>query len=307
MRVIQAVDHLGPESAEALGGTLLGLDSFDTLVREDAEVRKPDGTLLLKLRKGVLPAQQCIDAYPAIRKAAGRTDNRGIAGGIVTSTEELDRTAAKATRTRFRPLKEDGTVSKTSYAVKTVESGIIGYFDRSSRFPYCRVTAWNLDNPQRFAAAMPLIRSVDAAFRENVPDRYGAQRAYIERTHPDFTIHGTAFTTITVNRNWQTAVHQDAGDLKAGFGVLSVLEGGSYEGGYLVFPRYRVAADIRTRDVLFADVHEWHGNTPIVGVAGTFERISLVFYYREKMFECGSPAEELERAKSRRAGTPLNG
>lgn len=51
-------------------------------------------------------------------------------------------------------------------------------------------------------------------------------------------------------------------------------------------------------DVLLADVHEWHGNTPLVPTRWPYERISFVFYYRAKMLECGSAAEELERAKA---------
>jgi hypothetical protein len=35
---------------------------------------------------------------------------------------------------------------------------------------------------------------------------------------------------------------------------------------------------MRDRDVLLADVHEWHGNTPLLGVPGGYQRISTVFY-----------------------------
>ena len=102
---------------------------------------------------------------------------------------------------------------------------------------------------------------------------------------------------MTVNRNFQTAVHQDQGDLKQGFGVMSCLRRGRFDGCYFVFPKYRVALDMRTGCVLCGDVHEWHGNTPMRGNHGMFERVSLVFYYREKMKRCGSAEEELEHAK----------
>ena len=36
-------------------------------------------------------------------------------------------------------------------------------------------------------------------------------------------------------------------------------------GGCLVFPKYRIAVDIRSQDVLLCDVHEYHGNSPITG------------------------------------------
>jgi hypothetical protein len=73
----------------------------------------------------------------------------------------------------------------------------------------------------------------------------------------------------------------------------------------LVFPQYRVAVDLGTRDVLLADVHEWHGNTPLVGAGGEYERVSCVFYYRTGMRHCRPPAEELEWARRRRPGERL--
>ena len=144
---------------------------------------------------------------------------------------------------------------------------------------------------------MPLIRAVDARFRETLPERYAAQQAVVEATSPDFYISGTVFTTLTVNMNFRTAVHQDVGDYKPGFGVMTAIRRGVYEGCYLCFPKYRVAVDMQTGGLCLADVHEWHGNTPLVP-KGKYARLSLVFYYRELMQRCGSSAEELERVKN---------
>jgi hypothetical protein len=67
---------------------------------------------------------------------------------------------------------------------------------------------------------------------------------------------------------------------------------GAFEGGELIFPQYGIAVEIETGDVLLADVHEWHGNAPLVGVDGSYERISTVMYYRRKMLQCGTDEEE---------------
>ncbi len=55
-----------------------------------------------------------------------------------------------------------------------------------------------------------------------------------------------------------------------------------------------------------ADVHEWHSNTPIIGIKGNYERISCVFYYRANMIYCGTAEEEVERAKNRKRGDRIN-
>ena len=303
MRRIELNSQMPDEAVAALGGKTLGLKDFDVLVSgEDATVVRPDGSPLLVYRASALPEASCRAAWLALRHAATRQGNRGMAAGKLPAKFRMGlRKTASISETRIYPAKADGTASNTSYS-REVHSGIVGYFDRYQRIPYCRLTAFNLEKPERFRAALPFIRAVDRVFAENVPDRYAAQKSMIERTSPDFYIHGTAFTTITVNRNWQTAVHQDAGDYRPGFGVMAVLQAGEYQGGYLVFPKYRVAVDMRTGGVCMADVHEWHGNTPIVGKPGFYERISCVFYYREKMHRCGSAAEELEIAKNRKRG-----
>ena len=87
------------------------------------------------------------------------------------------------------------------------------------------------------------------------------------------------------------------------------MRAGEFDGGFFTYPKYKVAANLRTRDVILADVHEWHGNTPIVGIKGAFSRISCVFYYRNNMHYCGRAEEEVEKAKKRkpRGGEPING
>ena len=57
-------------------------------------------------------------------------------------------------------------------------------------------------------------------------------------------------------------------DIEGGFGNLVILEDPkhdryTWEGGYLGFPQYKVAVDIRNGDFLAMDVHQWHSNTPI--------------------------------------------
>ena len=299
MKIITA-RRLTDEQAESLQGTQLK-EEYPVIGGEDAEVFKPNGELLFRLRSGVVPAELCATGYRALRSAAKETRNRGAAAGL----PDLPPGAEPEGRFRFRPRKRDGELSERVYA-KAVNSGVVGHVDRYATYPYCRQTAWTMEKPELFYSALPFIQFVDKLFSETLPDRYAAQRAMIERTHPHFVIHGTSFTTITVNKNWSTAVHKDRGDLREGFGVMAAFRAGTFKGCNFVFPQYGIAVEMGTGDVLFADVHEWHGNTPIVGIPGRYERLSLVMYYRSKMIYCGSAEEELELAKRREAGTPLS-
>lgn len=53
-------------------------------------------------------------------------------------------------------------------------------------------------------------------FARECPVRYEAQMAYGRATSPEWVITGTAFTTMTANRNFRTAAHKDAGDRRPG-------------------------------------------------------------------------------------------
>ena len=128
---------------------------------------------------------------------------------------------------------------------RVTKSGIIGYFDRNPRFPYCRQTAFNEKQFSKFKEAYPIIKFVDVKYKELMPEHYELQRKMADETSQDFVITDTAFTTVTVNKNWQTAIHTDSGDFERGFGNLVVLRKGKYVGGYFVVPKWGVAFDIQ--------------------------------------------------------------
>lgn len=303
-RITLEASRILPEpEADALVAGWLDASHYDLVIDDDTRVDRPDGSPLLVYRRHALADEDCRAAYHALRGAVKLTENRGEAGGIVPDDSGPIRgnePIGHRTRITWRARKPDGTVSGTKRGHQ-VESGIAGFYDRNPRRPYCRATAFNLDHPERWLAAMPFIRGVDATFAAELPGRHAAQLARCRESSPDFVIHGTAFTTLTINRNWRTAAHRDKGDLREGFGCMAVLQAGRYAGGLLVWPRYRVAVDMRTRGVLLADVHELHGNTPLVG-SGAWERIAAVLYYREGIAACGSSTQELARAKRQPLG-----
>lgn len=304
MKTIYLDPKLTDEEASSLAGKMLNENAYDTLIEEDCDcIDKETGNVLFKFRKNVIPSNIAKEAYLNLRNGIVESDNRGISAGPITDSE-AERLVVKfgfkgykrINDFRIRFIKKDGTISNTVRA-KKVESGIIGYFDRDVRFPYCRQTAFNEKHMDRFNKAYPIIKIVNDLYAELMPEHYNYQKSIVDKSSPDFVIKDTVFTTITVNKNWQTAVHTDKGDLKGSYGNLVVLRVGTYTGGYFCLPKWRVAVDLNNCDVLFTDVHQWHCNTPIVGINGEYERISLVMYYRENMQYCGSATEELEQVK----------
>lgn len=286
--------------ADHLAGTKLTDAHYDVVLGGDepCDVFKPDGSPLVKYRPRWFSDELCRAVLPACRKAATETINRGYAAGGEAGAD------GKAVTVRKRLRKSDGTISNTNIA-DPVNSGIVGYFDRTPRYPFCRQTSFVISEAASWKRFLPYIERADEGFREFMPDRWAAQREYASRTAADWVIPQSTFTTVTVNKNFQTATHKDAGDLHAGFGVMSCLRNDKYDGAYLVFPSYRVAVNYGHGCLCLADVHEWHSNTPFTRMRYGYERITLVFYYREKMIHCKSAREEVEWAKNRKRGESM--
>ena len=191
---------------------------------------------------------------------------------------------------------EETYISDTTYA-NAVLSGIAGWFDRYPRIPYGRATAYTQHHFDKFKLSFPFLQSLNRGFKELLPWRWQNQKNAIDTIDPAFVVPGTVFTTITVNKTFRTAAHYDAGDFADGLSNLLVLSNnGNYSGGYLVFPEYRIAVNVRPGDLLLVNNHEiMHGNTPIVMHDEVAERISLVCYLRENMLQLGTKEYEDHR------------
>ena len=185
--------------------------------------------------------------------------------------------------------------STTNYA-KSVFSGVAGWYDRYPRIPYGRATSYTEKHPELFAKCYPFLQSLNRGYKDLLPWRWGNQKVASDKIDSRFLVPETVFTTITVNKSFRTACHRDAGDLNEGLSNLLVLGDGEYTGGYLVFPEYRIAVNVRPGDLLLVNNHEIiHGNTEIKLNHEKAERISLVCYFREAMLDLKSWDYELLR------------
>jgi hypothetical protein len=91
-----------------------------------------------------------------------------------------------------------------------------------------------------------------------------------------YSIPGTMFSTVTVNRTALFRSHEDGNNLPGGLACLTAF--GDFAGGDLCFPRFGVSCPIEPGDLLIGDNNlEQHGNIgPLSG-----ERISIVAYMRD--------------------------
>ena len=281
-------------------------DIFGMFGSDKSEEEELADRLFLVFRKDALDRDLCTKAWEGLRKAARPSKNRGVAGGKVDPAKfsrDVARIIPVGDGTRARYVTKDGIVSDTVEA-NTTMGGIAGYFPKTARHPYCRATAYTQSHWDLFQRSWPFLAGMDRLFEQLNPIRYQNQLDFIAQNQLDvngWIIPDTVYSTITVNKNFQTACHQDAGDLKSGFENFAVLEGGrhGYTGGETVFPKFRVGFNARTGDWVGMDIaHHWHGNMEILPEAeglDDFERVSLVLYVRGDL--AGAGTQEQEKTK----------
>lgn len=277
---------------------------FDTIIDYDADVYTIDGKLLLKFRKNVISKSLTDLALNAYRKKAKvKNNNRGASAGVLDINKLPKFVKELHSDNKFRTsfIKSDGTVSKTRIG-NLSRSNIAGYFDTPNRNSWmqnsmpCRLTSFTKHNNKLWVSSLPFLIKCDRLFQSLTPDNHFLQWCQANQT-PDYNIAGTAFSTITINYSWRTALHRDANDFKDGFGNLIIIEDdenpNKYLGCYTGFPQYKVAVDVRTGDFLAMDVHQWHCNTEFIPVNNPndeqlFNRLAVVCYLRDGMIKCAN-------------------
>jgi len=309
------------KDVKALEGSFLDESYYHTLIDHDADVYWNDnGTkrLLVHFRKGVIPDGMLDNAIAVFKKDALKASSiRGTAGGAADPSKISSNVKEVVSKGRYRTkvVFKDGTVSNY-YVSNKVNSMIAGYFDKervidrkavlAGEMIPCRTTLFTQQNTDKWQSALPLLELVDQYYKQLEPETHSRQLALASKT-PEFQISDTAFSTLTVNCNWRTACHVDAGDFKEGYSVIFVAEEGQWSGGYLGYPRFGVMVDARHGDFLLKDPHQQHCNTPIVPISKDYTRLSFVVYYRENMQRCVQPQQPIHRQKieiKQRGGSP---
>lgn len=288
------------------------VDVYAISHKDDIADGHPERKLLMKFRKNVLTKEQVQIGWDAFRLLAIPSRNRGASAGpidlkgVYWSRRKPIETHKWGTRYR----QPDGSVSKM-IVNNVVASGVIGNYEKTPFLGQpCRMTGYTRKGLKHYLHGIPFLKAIDHQFKILVPSAHKKQKEAVSKKHM-YQIDDTAFSTLTVNMNFRTALHKDVGDYHDGFGNLSVIEWGRYHGGETMFPRYNVGVDLRTGDFVAMDVHEWHCNAklyetkddanfnkrlpdirtrdPKTGVIGSqelFQRLSFVCYFREKIAEC---------------------
>jgi hypothetical protein len=255
---------------------------------------------------------------PLVGRGSGANKNLAEIGAgaiwIVNKTTEFDfnewfdsiKNLSPADRIEKSQYVLEELISASTYA-NGVRSGVGGFMDRYPRIPFCRETGWTAGHKELYESSLPLFEAANEVFKRELPVRWSGQAEAMEKLGEDWRIGNTVFTTLTINRDFRTAAHRDVGDLcessdqattPRGFSNLLVLDNGKdYDGFYLCFPEFRIAANIRAGDLIMMNAHRIHSNSPAFNYEEGFERMSVVMYFREAMSSCESKKHEDTRRR----------
>ena len=183
--------------------------------------------------------------------------------------------AAKAARKKY--------LGRETY--NEVWSNVMGSMSRQALLPWCRLTKCTVDKYEQFEEERPFFKQVDDLFKEHMPKERQFILDILGTLSDDrFSLFGTAFTTITVNNNFQTALHRDGNNCKGGIAVLTSINKGTYDGYNFVFPEMRLGFRIDNGDFLCGDNQKFvHGHTEMTNMSDDAESVYFVFYTREGM------------------------
>lgn len=257
------------ETMKTKMNTYVKREDIKMIIKNDADVYTKEGVLLLRFRKDILNTKKIDDFYDNIIDFAKRvTTNRGSATG---SKNKNVLTNPKIMTNIFGFFDKWGPSQKMVFKKKGFRPQVA-----------VRECYFNMEYPDKYKMTIPLIEEIDTYYGKLIPDKYKIQKKMADQTH--FKIAHTSFTTVTTNVNFQTTIHTDKGDLPEGFGNLAVIERGHYEGGENCFPQYGIGVDVRQGDILFMDVHQPHGNLPIIKKGKEVYRLSIVCYLRKNIW-----------------------
>jgi len=313
---INASNCLSDAECGELKGKYMDESHYDRIITEDCDYYF-EGRLLFKFRKRTVPEDILNVGWENCKKLNVKGRGRGAAAGYIDpeSVYWKKRDIVWSDKWSATYMVPDGNGSMKISKMKVnneVVSTPIGFYGKKNGLQGslpCRMSHYTKTHFEKYQNAIPYFEHLGQVYRELVPDKFILQwnRARLNNYH----IKNTPYSTITINRNFQTGLHKDTGDF-GGWATLSVMEENKYHGGYFVLPQYRVAIDMRHGDILVCNVHEWHGNTALyeteedkeyndmypqqtykdnlqVGVLGLnnrFTRLSFVCYLREDIINC---------------------
>lgn len=247
--------------------------NLQLLPREDASFYTPDGDFVAMFLTDIFSGPEQEQRAMAYSIIDGDLRNRPEIFGKLARQQLFRKDGEFTDRVGVAP-------EVLATAGRAATFGYYRYKNSAPGVPDCRMTTPTLQRPQVYSRILQVEMKVTEIYGAVLPVLYEQQMEYIDSILPAWKTEGSAFTTSYALRNQPTAVHVDEFDIPTATGVITTV--GNFTGGEFCMPEFGLAFDVQPSDILFADVHRWHGNLP----RRSGNRTSQVFFVRKGMHEC---------------------
>ena len=121
-----------------------------------------------------------------------------------------------------------------------------------------------------------------------------------EKVKDQWVIKDTVFTSGIVNKNNQLKYHFDSGNFKNVYSNMLVFKS-DVMGGHLVIPEIDISLEVADNSVTIFDGQDLlHGVSPIDYNNSKAYRYSIVYYSLERMWQCLTIEEEVDRIREKK-------
>jgi hypothetical protein len=118
------------------------------------------------------------------------------------------------------------------------------------------------------------------------------------KIHEDYRLSESTWTSGIINKNSQQNYHFDDMNIKNMMSAMITLKH-NVAGGYLTFPEYKVAFEVKNRSVIFfCGSNILHGVSPISQLRDG-KRYTVVYYTTEGLKHCDSYRDEIIKSTTR--------
>jgi len=278
-RQIVSSQFATPEEAKrVLQGLILRYEDAASLgivvqPRKSASFYTPQGDFLARFMADIWDDDEELERTEAFS---------GVKGDLRNRPEIIGKGA------RFQLTRVDGTPTDfTGVPRELLQAGgkasTFGYYRYKNSAPGvadCRLTAASLENLPRYLRQVEIERQITKIYARHLPKQYAVQKRYVDAIKEDWKNEGSVFSSGYGLKDQPCAVHVDKFDIPSGTGVITTT--GCFEGDEFCMPEFGIAFDLQPSDLLFCDVHRWHGNFP----RRSGSRTSQTFFVRKGMHEC---------------------
>jgi|TARA_Y100000361_G_scaffold141582_1_gene146779 hypothetical protein len=181
-------------------------------------------------------------------------------------------------------------------------SAVFGYSPRQeNKHDYCTSSAMGYNTPKQHYIISNFAKQIQKYYKDYFQETYKQHKEKVkEKVKDQWVIKDTVFTSGIVNKNNQLKYHFDSGNFKNVYSNMLVFKS-DVMGGHLVIPEIDISLEVADNSVTIFDGQDLlHGVSPIDYNNSKAYRYSIVYYSLERMWQCMTIEEEIDRIREKK-------